>query len=183
MKKIIIVLGLLALTTSCNQDKTAFVKNEKVVEEYYKLENMRQRYDKKQKALSTEVDSLAGVFQKLYDEYMSKRESLSDKTRQEKEQQLRSMQQNIRAKQNRTGRQIQQERGKEADSIVGMMEDKIAEYAKKKGYTYIFGSNQSSNILYGDKSKDITDEIIKMLNEDVKGEKEKEATKAEDSLQ
>lgn len=183
MKKLVFGLGVMLMVLSCNQDKTAYVKNEEVVEKYYKLENMRQRYDKKQEVLSSEIDSLADGFQKLYEEYMSKRENLSDKTRQEKEQQLRQMQQRIRGKQNREGRKLQNERGKEADSIIRMMEDKIAEYAKQNGYTYIFGSNQSSNILYGDKSKDITDKVLKMLNEDQQAENDSTKTNAKDSAQ
>ena len=166
MKKFSIILLIGIGAVSCNQDKTAYVENERVVDEYYKLENMRDKYDSKQKSLSKEIDSLAAPFQKLYDEYMEKRESLSDKERQEKEQQLRQMQQQIRAKQNQEGQQLQQQRGEEADSLINVMENKIAEYAKQKGYTYIFGSNQSSNILYGDKSKNITDEVIDVLNED-----------------
>ena len=168
MKKLSIILLIGIGAVSCNQEKTAYVENERVVDEYYKLENMRNKYDKKQEALKKEVDSLAAPFQKLYDEYMEKRESMSDSERQQKEQQLRQMQQQIRAKQNQQGQQIQQQRGEEADSLINVMENKIAEYAKQKGYTYIFGSNQSSNILYGDKSKNITDDVIEVLNEDQK---------------
>ena len=166
MKKLSLVLLIGLGVISCNQEKTAFVDNGKVVDEYYKLENMRDRYDSKQEALKREVDSLAAPFQKLYDEYMQKRESMSDEKRQQKEQQLRQMQQRIRAKQNQQGQKLQKQRGEEADSLIKIMEDKIATYAKEKGYTYIFGSNQSSNILYGDKSKDITDDVINMLNQD-----------------
>ena len=169
---IILLIGIGAV--SCNQEKTAYVENEKVVEEYYKLENMRNKYNSKQEALKKEIDSLTAPFQKLYQEYMEKRESLEDGERQQREQQLRQMQQQIRAKQNQQGRQIQQQRGKESDSLIKVMENKIAEYAEQKGYTYIFGSNQSSNILYGDKSKNITDDVIDMLNEDAGKSKKKE---------
>lgn len=166
MKKISIILLVGISAISCNQEKTAYVENDKVADEYYKLENMRNRYDQRQQQLKKEVDSLAAPFQKMYQEYMQQRESMSDSKRQETEQQLRQMQQKIRSKQNQQGRKIQQERGEESDSLVNVMEEKIAEYAKKNGYTYIFGSNQSSNILYGDEEKNITDDVIKMLNED-----------------
>jgi len=170
MKKINFFLLIGISIVSCNQEKTAYVDNQKVVEQYYKLEDMRKRYDNKQEALSKEIDSLAAPFQKLYDEYMAKRESMSESERQQKEQQLRQMQQQvqqqIRARQSQQGQKLQQERGKEADSLIDMMENKIAKYAKDEGYTYIFGSNQSSNILYGDKSKNITDDVINMLNKD-----------------
>ena len=178
MKKLSIILLIGIGAISCNQEKTAYVENEKVVEEYYQLENMRNRYDEKQEALSKEIDSLAAPFQKLYDEYMEKRESMSDSERQQKEQQLRQMQQQIRAMQSQQGQKLQQERGEEADSLINVMETKVAEYAKEKGYTYIFGSNQSSNIMYGDKSKNITDEVIEILNEDQE-QSEQEKTEEE----
>jgi len=179
MKKISFFLLIGISIVSCNQEKTAYVDNQKVVEQYYKLEDMRKRYDNKQEALSKEIDSLAAPFQKLYDEYMAKRESMSDQERKQKEQQLRQMQQRLRSKQNQEGRSLQQKRGEEADSLIKVMEKKVAEWADEEGYTYIFGSNQSSNILYGDKKKNITDEVIEMLNkeDENKGEEKKTESK------
>ena len=110
MKKLGIILMIGIGAVSCNQEKTAYVENEKVVEEYYQLENMRNRYDEKQEKLSKKIDSLAAPFQKLYDEYMEKQESMSDSERQQKEHQLRLMQQQIRTMESRHGHKLLRER-------------------------------------------------------------------------
>ena len=50
------------------------------------------------------------------------------------------------------------------------MKDFVAEYGEENGYTYIFGSNESANIMYAKEGLDITDEILKELNESYGGE-------------
>ena len=49
------------------------------------------------------------------------------------------------------------------------VKDFVAEYGKENGYTYIFGSNESANIMYAKDGLDITDEIVKKLNESYSG--------------
>lgn len=40
----------------------------------------------------------------------------------------------------------------------------LEEFGKDKGYTFIYGANGTGNVLYADKSKDITDEVIDYVN-------------------
>jgi len=162
-----------------NEERNAYISREKVTKNYYKLVEMRDKYDNKQKNLIKEIDSIATPFQQLYKDYMEKKERLTDNERHQIKQRLRQMQKQIRTKQNQEKKKIQKQREKEKDSIINIMEKKITEYAKQNGYSYIFGSNQSSNILYGDKNKNITDEVIEMLNKENenKGEEKKTESK------
>ena len=50
------------------------------------------------------------------------------------------------------------------DSIVDKVKDYVADYGEENGYTYIFGSNESANIMYAKDGKDLTQEILDNLN-------------------
>jgi len=40
----------------------------------------------------------------------------------------------------------------------------LVDYGKENGYMYIYGANGTGNVLYADKSQDITEELIKYVN-------------------
>ncbi len=46
----------------------------------------------------------------------------------------------------------------------------VQEYGKENGYTYIYGANGDGSIMYAEDSKEITEEIITMINARYAGE-------------
>jgi outer membrane protein len=44
----------------------------------------------------------------------------------------------------------------------------ISAYGKAHGYTYILGGGEGGSVLYGDGSKDLTTDILKLLNDKYK---------------
>ncbi|NNK11251.1 MAG: OmpH family outer membrane protein, partial [Flavobacteriaceae bacterium] len=42
----------------------------------------------------------------------------------------------------------------------------ITAFGKANGYTYILGGGEGGSVLFGAESKDLTDEILKVLNEE-----------------
>ena len=51
------------------------------------------------------------------------------------------------------------------DSLISKVKKEIASYGKANGYSYILGGGQGGSVLYGDSSKDLTADIIKLLND------------------
>ena len=66
------------------------------------------------------------------------------------------------------GNQLRQESDVVIDSIVTKVKAYVKEYGKDNDYTYIFGSNESANIMYAKEGLDITEEILEKLNESYK---------------
>ena len=60
--------------------------------------------------------------------------------------------------------QLRMESDKVIDSLVTKVTVFVADYGEEKGYTYIFGSNESANIMYAEEGLDITDEVLEELN-------------------
>ncbi len=51
------------------------------------------------------------------------------------------------------------------DSMITKVKDFVKDYGEENDYTYIFGSNESANIIYAKEGLDITQEILEELNE------------------
>ena len=54
------------------------------------------------------------------------------------------------------------------DSIVSKVKDEIKEYGEANGYTYILGGGEGGSVLYGQDANDLTEQILKILNDKYK---------------
>lgn len=75
--------------------------------------------------------------------------------------------------------QLQQESGTEMDSLVVNVKKFIKAYGKEKGYDYIYGTGEAVSILYAQDKYDITNEIVKSLNDKYKNEAKPETKKSD----
>ena len=56
----------------------------------------------------------------------------------------------------------------EMDSIVSKVKEEIKSYGEANGYSYILGGGDGGSVLYGIEKNNLTDEIVKLLNEKYK---------------
>ncbi len=168
MKKLLLVVLIAAGITSCTEQKTAYVDTTKIIKEYREMKEVEAEFTSKSDKIKTELDSLAQSFQKEVQEYQANMNSLSTAQRQTKEQELMGKQQTIQQQQQMMGNQLREESDVVIDSIVTKVKEYVKEYGKDNDYTYIFGSNESANIMYAKDGLDITEEILKKLNESYK---------------
>lgn len=164
MKKIAFLLLGSMLFVSCNQEKTAYVNNKKLIQDYKGLKDTEAKFTSKTERVKVTLDSLAQAFQKDVQAYQKTAESLSASKRQEKEQALMTRQQELRQQQQTIGQLLNQQSTKAIDSIITVVKSFVEDYGEKNGYTYIFGATEAANIMYAEEGKDITEEISKELN-------------------
>jgi len=158
--------------TSCNEQKTAYVDTTKLIQEYKEMKDVEQEFTSKSDKVKIQLDSLAQSFQADVKVYQEKMEGMSADARKETEAGLMSRQQAIQQQQQAMGNQLRQESDAVIDSIVTKVKDYVKDYGKKNNYTYIFGSNESANIMYAKEGLDITEEILEKLNAGVEVKKE-----------
>ena len=60
---------------------------------------------------------------------------------------------------------MQQTGQAEMDSLVRKVKKEIRAYGKANGYTYILGGGEGGSVIYGDEANDLTDAILKILND------------------
>lgn len=175
MKKIILSLAVIGSLMSCQQDKTAYVDNTVLIQDYYKMKSTEARFDKKSQALSKEMDSVAGLFQKEVEEFQANMNSMSNKQREEKQNELVQKQQRLQQQQQQKSQMLRQESDQAIDSLIKEVKEYVSEYGEEKGYAYIFGSNESANIMYAKDGLDITEDVLEMLNSKDQSEEKKES--------
>ncbi|CAM1365452.1 Periplasmic chaperone for outer membrane proteins Skp [Tenacibaculum sediminilitoris] len=176
MKKIAIGLASLALILSLftffysqNTSDLVYVDVNKLLDGYKRTKVVRAEFEKKAKVLKSNVDSLVTDWQKELKLYEKERSGYSAKELKLKQELLGNKQQQINNYQQAIQKQIQEEDKKSTQTVVNDINDYVKEFGKEKGYKVIFGASGSGNIMYADKSADLTEEVLLGLNSDFEG--------------
>ncbi|WP_299533671.1 OmpH family outer membrane protein [Ulvibacterium sp.] len=167
MKKIAIVyIALIAL--SCKQEKIGFVDNVKLMDEYQEKIDVESKFKIKVEALTKKRDSISQAFQLEAQAFQTKAQSMSQKKAQEEYALMQQRGQFIGQQLQQEDQQLQAQGQTEMDSVVSKVKKEIKAYGKTQGYTYILGGGEGGSVLYGVDANDLTDEIIKILNDKYK---------------
>ncbi|CAL2106283.1 outer membrane protein [Tenacibaculum sp. 190524A02b] len=176
MKKIVLPLSALALVFSIitffysqSSSDLVYVDVNKLLDGYKRTKVVRAEFEKKAKVLKSNVDSLVTDWQKELKLYEKERSKFSKKELELKQQLLSNKQQQINNYQQAIQKQIQSEDKKATQTVVNDINDYVKEYGKKKGYKIIFGASGGGNIMYADKSADLTEVVLEGLNSEFEG--------------
>jgi outer membrane protein len=173
MKKIFTALTVLVAFMSCQeQDKVAFIDNGEVINDYQMKIDLEERFKVKDEAFKKRTDSIGQAFQIEAQAFNLAASKMSKKAQQEKYQELGQKQQMLQQQIQYEQQIMQQEFNVEMDSVISKVNDFVADYGKKNGYTFILGKNQAGSVMYGAEAKDITEAVTKAINEDYSTNKE-----------
>ena len=164
MKRSLIIFALAVLMSACDKEKTAYVDTTRLIQEFSEMKEVEAAFTQKGDALKQEMDSIARNFQQEVLEYQENRMTMSQAERQAAEQELMAKQQALQQEQQMKSSLLRKESDAAIDSLVTTVKDFVADYGEENGYTYIFGSNESANIMYAKEGLDITDEVLAQLN-------------------
>ncbi len=184
MKKIVLVASIVLALTSCQKEssssvKTGFVDTSKIFKEYVNIKEFEDSLLAKSEKAGKSLDSLGQAFQAEVAYFQQNAKAKGQQWAQQKQNELMQKDQQLKALQQQIGQGLQEERAMGIDSIFKNVKTHVSEYAKKNGYTYIYGTGESASIMYGKEELDLTDVIIKELNggKTVKAEPAKEEAK------
>ena len=164
MKNLLCILFLAVTLISCNEQKTAYVDTTVLIQEYSEMKDIEAEFTARSEDLKRELDSSAMVFQQEVQAYQEEMGSMSQEERQATEAELMQKQRLLQQQQQAQSIALRSESDAVVDSVVTKVKDFVEEYGEENGYTYIFGSNESANIMYAKEGLDITDEILEELN-------------------
>ena len=174
MNKLALPLSIIAILISVfsffysqqSSSELVYVDVNKLLDGYNRTKLVKAEYEEKAKVLNANVDSLMTDWQKELKLYEKERSSMSKKELELKQQILSNKQQQLNTYQQAIQKQIAEEDQKSTQTVINDINDYIEEYGKKNNYKLIFGASGSGNIMYADEISDLTDEILKGLNED-----------------
>lgn len=150
LNKIIGFIILLAVFSSCTNNKTAYVDMFKLVNEF----ELQQEYSDQAKR---EMDKEKAMIDSIV--YLEKLKSPSTY-------------QNLQTELYSALYKKTEERNKEIEKLIWKrLNPYVADYGKEHGYLYLYGANGTGNVLYADESQNITDELIQYVNKRYHGKK------------
>ena len=169
MKKLVYAALAIFAFTSCQQQKIGFVDNGKVINQYQRKIDIEEKFKEKDETFKKKTDSIGQAFQLEVQNYQINGSKMSNKKRQETEQQLGQKQQMLQQQIQMEQQQITQAFQTEIDSTIIKVKDFVKDYGRTNGYTYILGtSDGASSVLYGTEENDLSQTIIDALNAEYK---------------
>lgn len=154
--------------TSGGGEKTAFVDNTILFKNFDALQSSTKKYERKQQKLEEEAQQESQKFQVKVQEFQEGMSGMTEKQAEERQMELIQEQQRMQQSFGQKESALRDEMNQTQDSLEGILKDKIKSIAQQKNYAYVFGMNETYNILYGADSNDITDEVIEAINKETK---------------
>ena len=155
---ITLAIFLFSGLASAQENKVGFVDLSKSFDEYQKTKDFDKELEKKGDMKQEEREKLVQDIRKMRGELELMNKSARDKKETDIEAKIKSLQEfDQEAKTDLT-----KERDNMVKDILKEMSDVIKEYGQKNGYSIILNDRV---LLYGDPGMELTNEIIKILNE------------------
>jgi outer membrane protein len=169
---LIVIVCLIGWTfySTIHTPKIAYVRSGELVYGYQGMKEARQAFESKSKQWQTNLDTLKSDFQKAISDYNLTYAKLSDNEKAMQEKLLRQQEKNIAVYADNIQKQSGEEDTKMTQGILNQVNSFVEQYAKDNGYDLVMGTTESGNVLYGNTSMDITDGLLKAMNEDYKNE-------------
>lgn len=183
MKKSILVFGLILALASCDKAaeqkdfKTAYIDTSNLLEEYTEAKDIEAKYKSKGVEMGKQLEAEVARFRSEASSFQKNAQTYGPQWAQQKGAELQKKEQELSYAQQAILRQLQEESGKEMDSLVKDVKKFIKDYGKEKGYNYIYGTGDAASVLYAKEEYDITKEIIKLLNDKYKAKSSTETNK------
>lgn len=164
MNKIVLALFMGIAFVGCTNEKTAYVDTTKLIQEYSEMKDVEADFSEKSQELRSQLEGVAGEFEAEVREYQENRDNMTRAQREETEAKLMQKQQMLQQQQQMSSEQLRDQSDQVVDSLVQKVRSFVKVYGEENNYTYIFGSNESANIMYAKEGLDITEEVLEELN-------------------
>ncbi len=156
--------GIFLYKEFSNSNKTAFVKLEKIFEEYLLTIEVKKEVKKVQLLRKHQLDSL-----ELNLKIIRKNLLAMDKVSNQAQYHFDELVNEYKEKESEINQLNMSLESKYETEIWNRVNSGIEEYGKEKGYQYIFGTKGDGNLMYADDNLDITNEVIVYLNKNYEG--------------
>ena len=169
MKKLLLVLSVLIFVENMNPQKFAYVDSQFILENIPEYQQAKQELDNMSYKWQEEIENAYQDIDKLYRAYQTDKVLLTDKMRQDREDQIIEKEKDVK--------ELQQQRfGKDGDlykkqqelirPIQNLIYNAIQEYAEQGRYGIIFDKSSELLMLYADENLDKSEKILDYLGYD-----------------
>ena len=183
MNKLLFVLVIVAIMISgaslyqSNRTiKVAYIRSADMIYSYEGMKEAQKSYQEKLQAWQANVDTLRLELQRNFNKYTSELNKLSVKDKAERQNLLNQQQQNYNQYTESIKEKSKTEEQKMTEGVLNQVNSFVEDYSKKQGYDLVIGTTTSGNLLYAKEYMDITDNVLRALNENYHSPVEKKLT-------
>jgi len=166
MKNFFVIILMLCLFASCQQQKMGYVDNAKLINEYQEKKDLEAILQAKIDAFKKRTDSLRQAFQLEINEAEIKAKKMSQDNLQKLSQELQQKDQVLSQRVQFEQQQIAQESQSKNDSLIKKIRKFVQDYGKTNDYTFILGSNEAGSVMFGKEENDLTQTVLDALNKE-----------------
>lgn len=162
--------------------KIAFINADTVLKHYDYLEAQRKTLEAKTKRMDQDLQARVVGLQNEIAAYQRNRNSLTLGQDQAMQEDLGKKQQNLQLYQQSLSQQVMDDEAKLNRELYGRITEFLKNYGQERGLQVVLKFDPSSDLLYGGKALDISQDVINGLNESYKQEKENPKAKADSTV-
>ncbi len=158
-------IAIIFICGSLNAQKYKFghINTQKLLEAMPESDTARAKMEKSTRELEKELEQMQVELNNKVNNYMQRRDSLSQLIRQTKETEIQDMQQRIQRFQMSAEQDLQNRREQLFQPIYDKMDKAVNKVAKEQEFTYIFDVSMGSIAYFSDESIDIMADVKKVL--------------------
>ncbi|MEI8280518.1 MAG: OmpH family outer membrane protein [Bacteroidota bacterium] len=147
--------------------KIAYVNIDTLEAHYEYLKNKKEEFAKRQETMQAELQGAAEKMQNDYAELQRKAQagSLSQSEGQAAQKRLEQMQQSLETRRQALTEQLVKEQDVFNKDLQKRIDSFLTDYNKTKNYDYILSYTSSGSIMFANKQLDISQDVIKGMNE------------------
>jgi outer membrane protein len=181
MKKItLLVLGLAVATVACNKDagtdavkaqpagRIVYVNTDTLLNNYDYYKDVVKEFQNKQFQLENELQRKGQSFQNEVALFQRRVQAggMSQEQAQTTQQQLAQKEQNLMMYRDNAANNLAVEQGQKTDELLTKIQEYLAKYNSGDKYDMVIGYSKGGGVLYAKEDLDITQDVLKGLNEE-----------------
>ena len=166
---VVVALASVFVYDSYSKERVAYIRNGVILSEYnYMIDNTK-AFEEEVKAVQINIDTLRNRYEKIA--YHYKNGTVAEKKSLEPD--MKVAEENFVKYSRNAELEIEKKKVESTQKVLTKINDFIKLYAVENKYAMVLGTTSDGSILYGDPEKDITEVILKKLNEEYRSRNEK----------
>ena len=154
-----------------NNFKIAYFELDSLQEHYTYFKEVRDELNKQEAQRNKQLENIRANYMNKLKEYNQKGATMSQTDQSNFEEELRKLQSNYEERQQALGQEMNTLYMQKMQSVKQRIQDFLKSYCKDKGYAYVFAASSDDYLYYKDTVRDITPQIVSLLNEEYKTSK------------
>ncbi|WP_447768552.1 OmpH family outer membrane protein [Sphingobacterium faecium] len=162
---VLLCLGLSVWNFIDSRDKIVYVDTSRLFQQYSEAVKVNKKLEDQAKQYEANIDTLMKEVQVAMNDYEKFATNMDASAKSKQEQKINQKRNDLERYQAVIREKLEKQRNQEYVSVVNDINIFLKEYGKSKGYRMILIANPSGTIGYAQDNTDITDDIIKELND------------------